>query len=221
MSAAALASILEFIPKAKRSIRLRGERVSFSPDQLKAFLRTAQEFGPREFAMFVFAFSHGARVSEISDLRLSDLRLESGQVQIRRLKGSVGTLQSLVKINGFDERDALEAWLKVRPNVDGDVVFTSRKGSQSRKDAVPHMMNRSQIFRTFRAICEKAGIEKRFAHVHTIKHSLGQILYDSGVDLSTIQARLGHKNINSTAQYARPTQDQAHAKVQDALSKIF
>jgi integrase len=190
------APVIEFKPQSKPK-RLRGERVSFSPEQLKAFLHAAQEFGAREFAMFMFAFSHGARVSEIADLCLSDLFLDRNQVQIRRLKGSVGTLQSLVKINGFDEREAIEAYLKVRPEVGTDILFVSCKSTQVREGAAPYQMNRSQVFRLFGIICEKAGIEKRFAHPHTLKHSLGQILYDSGVDLSMIQSRLGLLNTRS------------------------
>jgi integrase len=117
-------------PEPKKAlIRLRGERVSFSSSQLRAFLKAAEAFGARESAMFAFAFSHGVRVSEIADLRLSDLRFESNQVQIRRLKGSVATLQPFVIVDGFDERAAFEAYLKIRPEVDSDVVFVSRQSN--------------------------------------------------------------------------------------------
>jgi integrase len=76
--------------------RLRGERVSFSPTQLRAFLQAAREYGAREYAAFLVGFSHGMRVSEIADLRLSDLRMSANQIQVRRLKGNEGTLQSFL-----------------------------------------------------------------------------------------------------------------------------
>jgi len=161
------------------------------------------------------------RVSKISDLRLSYIRLSENQIQIRRLKGSLGTLQSFVKINGFDEREAIEVYLKVRPEVDTDILFVSRKSSQTRDGAAPYQMNRSQASNLFAEICKEAGIEDRFAHPHVLKHSLGQLLYDSGVDLNVIQSRLGYKNINSTTRCAKLTQAQSHVRVQEALSKIF
>jgi integrase len=42
--------------------------------QLESFLRAAKEHGPREHAMFVFAVAHGARASEISNLRINDIK---------------------------------------------------------------------------------------------------------------------------------------------------
>jgi integrase len=215
---AALTNVLAFPEPKKALIRLRGERVSFSPSQLRAFLKAAEAFGAREYAMFAFAFSHGARVSEIADLRLSDLRFESNQVQIRRLKGSVATLQAFVKVDGFDERAAFEAYLKVRPEVDSDVVFVSRQSN----GANPYAMHRSQIYRLFREICLEAGLTDLSKYgSHILKHTCGQLMYDSGLDLSTIKERLGHVSINSTSFYARPTQAIVHSRVTDMLAKIF
>ncbi|MFZ3329288.1 MAG: tyrosine-type recombinase/integrase [Candidatus Acidiferrales bacterium] len=213
-----LANVLTFPEPKKKLIRLRGERVSFSPPQLKTFLKAAAQHSERAYAMFTFALSHGARASEIADLRLSDLRFESCQVQIRRLKGSNGTLQPFVKVDGFDERAALEAWLRVRPEVDSDYVFISRQSN----GANPYAMHRSQVYRLFRNICLIAGLtELGKSGSHILKHTCGQLLYDAGVDLSSIQQRLGHVSLSSTSCYAKPTQAQAHERMTGMVSKIF
>src|SRR5713101_7498635 len=156
-------------PKAeKKLVRLRGERVFFSGPELRAFFAAAEKFGPREHALFAVGFSHGMRVSELSDLRLSDLRFQSGQIQIRRLKGSRGTLQHFVVLDNFNERAILEKYLAVRPNVDSDRVFVSRQ----RNGVNPHAIHRSQLYRLFRSICLAAGLNdlSKFGP-HILKHT--------------------------------------------------
>ena len=127
-------------------------RISYmSSEQLERFLKTAKEFGPREHAMFLFAVAHGARAQEICNLRLSDINFNNEQVHIARLKGSLASTQTLLKVKGnslFDEKTAFKAWLAVRqPDADNFVV-NSQKSTQ---------MNRVTVFKLFRAIARKAA----------------------------------------------------------------
>jgi integrase len=69
-------------------------------NQLKRFLGVAKEFGPREHAMFLFAVAHGARASEICNLRIADLYFKSEQVHIARLKGSLDSTQTFLRVKG-------------------------------------------------------------------------------------------------------------------------
>src|SRR5271163_4482165 len=99
-------------PKQVRS------RISYMYNQqLERFLQAAKEHGPREHAMFLFAVAHGARASEICNLRISDLNFKSEQVHIARLKGSLDSTQNLLRVKGtslFNEAAALKVWLEAR-----------------------------------------------------------------------------------------------------------
>src|SRR5215831_13158054 len=108
----------------KNVVRMRRERVKqvrtrisyMTMEQLERFLRAAKESGPREHAMFLFAVAHGARAQEICNLRLSDINFHNEQVHIARLKGSLASTQTLLKVKGdalFDEKAVLKAWLGV------------------------------------------------------------------------------------------------------------
>src|SRR5215469_7667980 len=101
-------------------------RISYmTAEQLERFLKAAKEYGPREHAMFLFAVAHGARAQEICNLRLSDVNFHNEQVHIARLKGSLASTQTLLRVKGnslFDERAALKAWLAMRkPDADNYV----------------------------------------------------------------------------------------------------
>lgn len=109
-------------------------RISYmTAEQLDRFLRAAKEHSPREHAMFLFAVAHGARVQEICNLRLSDVNFGNQQIHIARLKGSLQSTQTLLRVKGnplFDEKAAFKAWLAARKPDAGDYVFNSRKSIQ-------------------------------------------------------------------------------------------
>jgi len=97
--------------------------------QLEGFLKAAKAHGPREHAMFLFAVAHGARASEICNLRIADLNFRSEQVRITRLKGSLDSTQTLLRVKGltlFNESAALKAWLDVR-KPDAMISFSTRR----------------------------------------------------------------------------------------------
>src|SRR6516165_6173075 len=101
------------MPK-QRSKQVRTRISYMTGEQLERFLKAAKEFGPREHAMFLFAVAHGARAQEICNLRLSDINFTNEHVHIARLKGSLASTQTLLKVKGnslFDEKAALKAWL--------------------------------------------------------------------------------------------------------------
>src|SRR5260370_15848731 len=82
------------MPK-KRAKQVRTRISYLSAEQLERFLQAAKEYGPREHAMFLFAVAHGARVSEISNLKISDINFKSEQIHIARVKGSLDSTQNL------------------------------------------------------------------------------------------------------------------------------
>ncbi len=81
-----------------------------------------------------------------------------------------------------------------------DYVFVSQKGGK---------LHRSQFFRVFQDVAERAGLPADRRHPHCLKHALGFALVAENVHLSEVKQALGHKNIASTAMYAVPTDEQA------------
>src|ERR1700751_981221 len=133
------------IPK-QRAKQVRARISYMSNEQLERFLQAAKEFGPREHAMFLFAVAHGARAQEIANLRISDINFHNEQIHIARLKGSLPSTQTLLKIKGnslFDEKAVLKAWLAVREPDADNYVFNSQKSTQ---------LNRVTVFKLFRVI---------------------------------------------------------------------
>ncbi|MGA7792809.1 MAG: tyrosine-type recombinase/integrase [Candidatus Acidiferrales bacterium] len=214
--------VVQFTPRPKRDKNAartnpRRQRVYFSPAQIRAYMRAARAAGPREYALSVVGLSHGCRVSELCDLRLGDIKFERNTIHIRRKKNSEDSLQPMSP----KEVAALRDWLKVRPEVDSDVVFVSREASGSKntetEPEAKYRMSRSQIFRIFQSICETADIPKSHWHCHVLKHSLAKMLLAKGENAFTVQKALGHKSIQSTLAYSRPSDFEAGAAIVSAL----
>ena len=86
----------------------------------------------RNFAMLLLAFRHGLRVSELINMRMADVDLDTGRLFVRRLKGSLSTSQPLEG----DEIRALRAWLRQRikaPCCNSPLVFLSERGPMTRQ----------------------------------------------------------------------------------------
>jgi type 1 fimbriae regulatory protein FimB len=147
--------------------------------------------GVRNYGMTLLAYRHGFRVSELINLRMTDLDLDTGHVFVRRLKGSLSTSQPLEG----DEIRALRAWLRERINApccNSPLVFLSERGPLTRQ--------------AFNYICAEVG--KRAAlgikvHPHMLRHSCGFALANKGRDTRLIQDYLGHRNITHTQIYTR------------------
>jgi len=196
----------------KQRTRQVRTRISYmTMDQLERFLQAAKEHGPREHAMFLFAVAHGARAQEICNLRLSDINFQNEQIHIARLKGSLPSTQTLLKVKGnglFDEKAALKAWLAIRQPDADNFVFNSQKATQ---------MNRVTVFKLFRAIARKAGLGETLQHPHVLKHTAAMLLVQQGANAFLIRQALGHKSFDSTLAYVNPSDADASA----ALSKAF
>jgi type 1 fimbriae regulatory protein FimB len=188
-------------------------RKALTPEEILKVLRVASE-SKRNLAMILLAYRHGMRASEVCELRLSDLDLKNGQITIRRLKGSLTTTQPLSDHPGqplLSERRVLRAWLAERHDA-SDFVFVSQKGGR---------IHRSQFFRMFQSVAERAGLPVDRRHPHCLKHALGFSLVAANVHITSVKAALGHKSIASTAIYAVPTDEQVGKAVTAALASLF
>lgn len=163
--------------------------------EMKHFLEAARHgrHGVRDYLMMLMTYRHGLRVSELVDLRLKDLDLETGRLYVRGKKGSLSTHQP---IEG-DEMRALRAWLREREqrrDARSPYLFLSERGPMVRQ-AVNYLVVE---------IGKRAKL--RFhVHPHMLRHSTGYYLANRGYDTRLVQDYLGHKNIAHTVRHIRTT----------------
>jgi type 1 fimbriae regulatory protein FimB len=161
--------------------------------EMKRFLEAARHgrHGVRDYVMMLMAYRHGLRVSELVDIRLKDLDLETARLYVRRKKGSLSTHQP---IEG-DELRAIRAWLREREqrnDARSTYLFLSERGPMTRQ-AINYLVDQ---------IGQRAKL--RFhAHPHMLRHSTGYYLANRGYDTRLVQDYLGHKNIAHTVRYTR------------------
>ena len=191
-------------------------RISYmTSEQLGRFLEAAKEYGPREHAMFLFAVAHGARASEICNLRLSDVNFKTEQIHIARLKGSLASTQTLLKVKGnalFNEAAVLKAWLDVRQPDADTFVFNSQKATK---------LNRITVYKLFKAIARKAGLGETLQHPHVLKHTAAMLMVQQGANAFLIRQHLGHRSFDSTLAYVNPSDSEASAAAAKAFSQAF
>jgi type 1 fimbriae regulatory protein FimB len=187
---------------------------ALSHDEVLKVLKAAAE-NKRNLAMILLAYRHGMRASEICDLELKDIDLKNGEIVIRRKKGSLKTTQPLADLQGqplLSEKRVLRAWLDERENHPSKYVFISQKSGR---------VHRSQFYRIFAEVAERAGMAPNKWHPHCLKHALGFSLVEANVNLAIIKQALGHKSIASTAVYTVPTDEIAGKAVTAALASLF
>jgi type 1 fimbriae regulatory protein FimB len=189
--------------------------VHLEPGEVLSVLRCARAKGIREWAMVLLAYKHGMRVSEICNLRLSDLDLKNESIIVARLKGSLRTAQALTEHRGeplLNELKAVREWPRQRRFDGSDYLFTSQKGGR---------LHRSQVFRLFRAVALDAGLAPEKRHPHVLKHSIASHLVSANVNLALVKQQLGHKSIGSTMRYISTTDQQASKATTNALMSIY
>jgi integrase len=202
------------MPK-KREKQVRSRISYMSSEQLGRFLKAAKEYGPREHAMFLFAVAHGARASEIANLRTGDINFKTEQIHIARLKGSLDSTQNLLKVKGnalFNEAAVLKAWLAVREADADNFVFNSQKATQ---------LNRVTVYKLFKAVAKNAGLGGSLQHPHVLKHTAAMLMVQQGANAFMIRQHLGHRSFDSTLAYVNPSDSEASAAAAKAFSQLF
>jgi len=165
--------------------------------------------------MVLVGYHHGMRASEVCDLRLADVDLKTGSISVRRLKGSLHTIQPLYRHQGvplLDEVNALRAWLRARNGDGSDFLFTSQKGGR---------LDRSQFFRIFQTSAAAAGLAPEKRHPHCLKHALASHLVAENVNLALVKQCLGHKSIGSTMKYVGVTDAQESEAARAAFMGLY
>ena len=160
-------------------------------DKLENAIDLTTKEGQRNKAIIEVLFSCGLRVSELVNLKLSQLFLDEGFVQVI----GKGRKERLVPISQRAIKE-LNLWFYDRKQLDiktgeEDYVFLNRRGSH---------LTRTMILIMIKKEAEKAGIKKTISP-HTMRHSFATALLQGGADLRAIQAMLGHEDIGTTEIY--------------------
>jgi len=145
----------------------------------------------RDKAIFLTAYRHGLRASEIGLLQKTDVDLKRGRLTIHRLKGSLGGVYPMQP----DTIKLLRSYLNSRED-ESPYLFTSNRGVPIDRRTLWHLMGKYG---------EVAGLPPEKQKFHALKHSIATHLLDAGADLSFVKDWLGHANIQSTTIYARLT----------------
>jgi site-specific recombinase XerD len=172
-------------------------------DALLKSIDRATPLGRRDYALFAFMFNTGARVQEVLDLRIADVRLEAPP-QVRLLgKGRKTRICPLWPATARLIR-ALIAERETRgAEAASPLVFTNARGRPLTRYGVRYLLRRY----VQKASRVAPSLKTKRLHPHSIRHSTAVALLKSGVDFATISQWLGHAGLNTTMRYARADLD--------------
>ena len=158
---------------------------------IKAIVLSSKQ-GERNRAIIETLYGCGLRVSELTNLKISDLYFDEGFIKVT----GKGDKQRLVPIGPTTEKyiTIYRKEIRVHQHIDSsakDTLFLNQHGRQ---------LTRAMIFTIVKRLAEKAGIQKTISP-HTFRHSFATHLLENGADLRAIQQMLGHESITTTEIY--------------------
>lgn len=160
-------------------------------ENIIAVIDLSSKEGQRNRAIIEVLYSCGLRISELTNLKFSDLFLDDGFI---RVEGK-GSKQRLVPISHTAIRE-IGNYLLDRKHIDikkgsEDVVFLSKRGTP---------ISRIMVFHFIKQYADQAGIKKNISP-HTFRHSFATHLLEGGANIRAIQQMLGHEKITTTEIY--------------------
>jgi len=146
--------------------------------------------GHRNKAIIETLYSCGLRVSELVNMRLTDIHRNEGFVVVT----GKGNKQRLVPVGSVALRE-IDNYLARRMTMpvitDQNILFLNRRGKR---------LSRVMVFTMIRRLADTAGIKKKISP-HTLRHSFATHLVEGGADLRAVQEMLGHESITTTELY--------------------
>lgn len=169
-------------------------RLHATPNEVDRLRKAAAKMGRhghRDSTMIYMAYRHGLRVSELVRLKWDQIFLEEEDIMIQRRKGSTSTTHPMDDIE-------IKALQKLGGDRKGWVFRTERKGNPR--------MTESGFFKMLRRAGKAAGLDVEI-HPHMLRHGCGFRMNSEGKNTRTIQAWLGHVNMQHTAHYTALSAD--------------
>ena len=161
-------------------------------DLLIATIDLSKPQGERNKSIIETLYGCGLRVSELINLKISDLFFDEGFIKVT----GKGDKQRFVPIGSLTikyielYRKEIRAHQQINP-LAKDTLYLNRRGNS---------LTRAMIFHIVKELTEKAGINKNISP-HTFRHSFATHLLENGADLRAIQQMLGHESITTTEIY--------------------
>ena len=173
-------------------------------DLIISSIDLSKKHGQRNKAIIETLYSCGLRVTELINLKISNIRFKEGYIRIigkgdkERLTpiGSNAIKYILLYIN------EIRVHQKIKKNNE-DFVFLNNRGSK---------LSRVMIFTLIKKIIEKVGIKKKVSP-HTFRHSFATHLIEGGADLRAVQEMLGHESITTTEIYTHLDKDYLRSNI--------
>ncbi len=181
---------------------------SLSEDEVEALLaapNVSEPLGHRDRAMLEVLYATGVRVSELINMRMSQLNLNQG---VLRIIGK-GDRERLIPL-GDEAQDWLREFIagprsEILLERQTDHLFPTRRGDRMTRQAFWHIIKR---------YAKKAGIHKKLSP-HTVRHAFATHLLNNGADLRVVQLLLGHSDVSTTQIYthvARERMKELHSR---------
>jgi type 1 fimbriae regulatory protein FimE len=175
-------------PVKKKNVERRG-REYLTMKEVKQLIDAANDsgnYGDRDALMILMCYRHALRVGEVVDLQWTQVDFRHGRLHVSRLKNGDSSVHFLQQ----DEMRSMRS-LK-RENPSSKFVFTSQRNGPLSPRLIHTIIARAGL---------AAGIEFP-VHPHMLRHGKGYELAKRGVSIRSIQAYMGHKNIQHTAIYS-------------------
>ena len=173
-------------------------------DNIIGAIDLSTQEGQRNRAIVETLYSCGLRVSELCNLKLSDLYLNEGFIRVQ----GKGNKQRLVPISPRAIKE-ITNWMKDRNGQwrirkeSEDYVFLARWGKN---------ISRIMVFHLIKELAQKASIEKNISP-HTFRHSFATHLLEGGANLRAIQCMLGHESIATTEIYTHIDRNRLRSEI--------
>jgi len=192
---------LELIESPRLGRKLPDTLSTEEIDQLVDAIDLSHPQGHRNKAIIETLYGCGLRVSELVELKISDLFFEEGFIKVI----GKGNKERLVPINRYTQKFISIYKEKFRVHINQkseskDILFLNRRGAQ---------LTRAMIFTIVKQLAKKTNLQKNISP-HTFRHSFATHLLENGANLRVIQQMLGHESITTTEIYMHL--DKTHLK---------
>lgn len=165
-------------------------------DKMINYFKIDSFLSSRNRTIIDFMYSTGCRVSELCNVKISDLDFDDDYVQLT----GKGSKQRIVPI-GSKLKENLILYLDTRnlkdPKNLSPLLFLSKSNNR---------LDRTAIFRLIKSTALNTGV-KINVHPHTLRHSAATHMLEAGCDLRTLQEYLGHTSVSTTQIYTKLTKE--------------
>ncbi|MFI3264160.1 MAG: site-specific tyrosine recombinase/integron integrase [Rikenellaceae bacterium] len=196
-------SPVEFIESPRPSRKLPEILTLSEIDRIISSIEPSTTKGLRDRAIIELLYSCGLRVSEATELRLSDLFFGEGYIRVI----GKGDKQRLVPISPL-ARERIHLYLEQRSGESNqETLFLNNRGKA---------LTRVMIFTLLKNATLAAGVQKKVSP-HVLRHSFATHLLEGGASIRQVQEMLGHENIVTTEIYTHLDRERLHETVEKYL----